>query len=538
MDLSRLILVIVNIFFPSDLESTHTNGFSIFHVNIRSIRKNFKKLYELITTIKQPFDVLALSETWVSDIDAIDDYNIDGYTAIYQNRQDREGGGVCIFINSLSFDFQFVECMSYKDTFNNILTIKLTPKFQHDINKSKRRDRQKLFTVCYRSPDTDNNSFINNLTPILTKIHRTNKPSYIIGDMNYNIVNTNHHQPTQTYYTLLTALMYQQVINKPTRITETSSTIIDHIWHNDVTNGYDSQHNRSGILYSNISDHLPIFFQITSNKTRNIKVKVVYRQFSNDNFNAYKEKLSAIKTGDYLKMNDVNKTHTQFCENLVNIIHKCFPLKEKFIRQKTLNNKWLSKSLLKEIKLKNRLFAKKLKFPIQKNIDDYHSQLKIVEKNKKIEKRTYFKEQLEKYNTNIKKKWDVLREIILRKRKRSDISFIEKDNTIITDKNKISEVFVDYFQSIGSSLAEKFKNISTRKFERWLYRSPRPPEVFKQPTVYPEDVTNIINNLDSSKGAGADEISPKLLKEGKDQLNIHLTNIFNLSIIGNMSRVP
>ena len=94
-------------------------------------------------------------------------------------------------------------------------------------------------------------------------------------------------------------------------------------------------------------------------------------------------------------MNDVNKTHTQFCENLVNIIHKCFPLKEKFIRQKTLNNKWLSKSLLKEIKLKNRLFAKKLKFPIQKNIDDYHLQLKIVEKNKKIEKRTYFKEQLE-----------------------------------------------------------------------------------------------------------------------------------------------
>ena len=262
-------------FFPSDLESTHTNWFSILHVNIRSIRKNFKKLYELITTIKQPFDVLALSETWVSDIDAIEDYNIDGYTAIYQNRQDREGGGVCIFINSLSYDFQFVECMSYKDTFNNILTIKLTPKFQHDINKSKRRDRQKLFTVCYRSPDTDNNSFINNLTPILTKIHRTNKPSYIIGDMNYNIVNTNHHQPTQTYYTLLTALMYQQVINKPTRITETSSTIIDHIWHNDVTNGYDSQHNRSGILYCNISDHLPIFFQITSNKTRNIKVKTL-----------------------------------------------------------------------------------------------------------------------------------------------------------------------------------------------------------------------------------------------------------------------
>ena len=53
-------------------------------------------------------------------------------------------------------------------------------------------------------------------------------------------------------------------------------------------------------------------------------------------------------------------------------------MKQKFIRQKTLHNKWLSSTLLQDIKLKNRLFAKKLKHPTESNINLYHNQLKKV----------------------------------------------------------------------------------------------------------------------------------------------------------------
>ena len=219
--------------------------------------------------------------------------------------------------------------------------------------------------------------------------------------MNYNIINLNHHLPTQDYHTLLTTHMYHQVITQPTRITDTTATLIDHIWHNDTSAGCTTLNNSPGIIYSDISDHLPVFLRITSNTMRNVKRKITYRQFNTENFNTYRQKLQEIRTVDYFKPNDVDKTHLNFCTQIVNIINDSFPMKQKCIRQKTLNNKWLSHTLLQDIKLKNRLFARKLKHPTQKNIDIYHSQLKKVERDKKYDKRKYFRDRLEKFNNNI-----------------------------------------------------------------------------------------------------------------------------------------
>ena len=103
-----------------------------------------------------------------------------------------------------------------------------------------------------------------------------------------------------------------------------------------------------------------------------------------------------------LRKLDTDTEHKLFSDNIVKIINESFPIKQKYIRQKTIQNKWLSKELLQEIKLKNRLYARKLKKPTSTNIDLYCTQLKKVEKSKKIEKRNYFSLQLEKYNSNIK----------------------------------------------------------------------------------------------------------------------------------------
>ena len=86
-------------------------------------------------------------------------------------------------------------------------------------------------------------------------------------------------------------------------------------------------------------------------------------------------------------------------------------------------------------------------------------------------------------------------------------------------------------KQIGSSLASEFEGISQRKFKRWLYRSPRPPENFVLTEFTPDEIEKCISDLDTSKGAGIDEISPKLVKEGINELTLHLTNIFNISVM-------
>ena len=91
---------------------------------------------------------------------------------------------------------------------------------------------------------------------------------------------------------------------------------------------------------------MPIFLQITKNFERNNKVKISYRLFTAENFKSYKSELKSLGTNDYFVSDDVDSSHKNFCEHIVKIINKCFPIKQKYIRQKTLNNKWLTHELL------------------------------------------------------------------------------------------------------------------------------------------------------------------------------------------------
>ena len=68
------------------------------------------------------------------------------------------------------------------------------------------------------------------------------------------MLNYDTHLLTQSYLDLLLSFSFRPLINMPNRITETSCTLIDNIFTNDLSNEH-----FSGILYSDISDHLPVF---------------------------------------------------------------------------------------------------------------------------------------------------------------------------------------------------------------------------------------------------------------------------------------
>ena len=60
------------------------NSFSIFHINIRSLKKHFDKLLEFLSIRKNVFDIRATSETWWNDdnININSLYQIPNYTLI------------------------------------------------------------------------------------------------------------------------------------------------------------------------------------------------------------------------------------------------------------------------------------------------------------------------------------------------------------------------------------------------------------------------------------------------------------------------
>ena len=53
--------------FNSSSQNVLKNSFSVLHINIRSINKNFEKLREYLLHVKGNFSITALTETWCSD---------------------------------------------------------------------------------------------------------------------------------------------------------------------------------------------------------------------------------------------------------------------------------------------------------------------------------------------------------------------------------------------------------------------------------------------------------------------------------------
>ena len=74
-------------------DSSNSNCFSLFHLNIRSFKKHSVDLEEYLSTLNTSFSAIGLSETWL-DTTSNDLYSIPGYHFISKPRPVGSGGGV------------------------------------------------------------------------------------------------------------------------------------------------------------------------------------------------------------------------------------------------------------------------------------------------------------------------------------------------------------------------------------------------------------------------------------------------------------
>ena len=103
-----------------------------------------------------------------------------------------------------------------------------------------------------------------------------------MGDFSISFVN---HDDINVQNLVNHSIHFFSAMNKPTRVTSKSATLIDLI----CTNNFDN-HKTSGIIFSSISDHFPIFstFFIASNLSNSSSTFFTKPKFSNDNIDALK----------------------------------------------------------------------------------------------------------------------------------------------------------------------------------------------------------------------------------------------------------
>ena len=109
--------------------------------------------------------------------------------------------------------------------------------------------------MIYRPPNQNVNDLVIGMNDVLGKIYRNNKICFLMRDFNVNLLNNQNHNATGVFLDGLYSHLFYPLITLPSRITSHTATLIDNIFCNHVQHSY----LRSGLLITDISDHLSIF---------------------------------------------------------------------------------------------------------------------------------------------------------------------------------------------------------------------------------------------------------------------------------------
>ncbi len=236
-----------------DIDDLYTNNnyreqkyeYHALHLNIQSSPAKFDRLTSLLNNIQNKgltLDFILLCETFLKD-EIANHFNIPGYTMVHKSRQSR-GGGVAIYVKQ-EYDFEVREDLSLfeQGEFESIII---------EVCKDKKKA---LIGEIYRVPNTNATSSLLKYENLLQNIGNYRHPIILGTDQNFNLLQIDSHAKTKELLDLFLTSNLLPSITKPTRITHSSSTLIDNIY---ISTSH-AIPSLSGIITTDISDHFPVF---------------------------------------------------------------------------------------------------------------------------------------------------------------------------------------------------------------------------------------------------------------------------------------
>ena len=188
------------------------------------------------------WDVVGLAETWL-DEESEKRMTVGGYGVVCASRRRKSGGGVALLVrDGLTFRERPDLGTFTEGVFESV--------FVEVIRGGGRRND--IVGVVYRPPGGDVGVFNTEMARVLAGMRGMD--GYIMGDFNVDLIRTGTHGPTSDFLEGFSTGGFYPLISLPTRLTDTTATLIDNIWTNNVVAKMGS-----GLVTVRVSDHLPIF---------------------------------------------------------------------------------------------------------------------------------------------------------------------------------------------------------------------------------------------------------------------------------------
>ena len=386
-----------------------------------------------------------------------------------------------------------------------------------------KKNKNTVIGCIYRHPHANNlNDFIDYLKDCLISLNNENKNVYIAGDFNIDLIKYDNNLKIRDFCDLLTSHCFLPLITQPTRITETSQTLIDNIFTNNI-----ERECISGNVLIEISDHLLQFASMSMKRDSFHDSTLHVRDYKNWNEESYLDDLSIQNWSDSA---DVNTLYNDLIFELDGCVNRHLPKKKLTKKEQKLKKKpWISNQIITKIKHRNSLFLRLKSNPNDSHLRSVYSKFRnSVNRDIKKSKRNYYTNFFQNNHNDMKKTWKGINDIIGSKNKSSCyIHELTVDDEPISNPLEITSSFNKFFTNVGPKLD---KEIPRTPISPISFLSNRVVNDFSFSDTSIDEVTSLLNNLDDKKSSGQMDIPIKVIKLSTPFIAPILVNIFNLSL--------
>ena len=302
----------------------NSRGLHFIHLNINSLLPKIDELRNIAKLSNAT--VIGISELKLDHSVLSSEIHIHNYNTFRCDRNRHGGWVVCYIRNDLSFDVKPFFQPEIENVFFEILLPNTKPI---------------VVGIIYRPPSQS--EFLEIINTHFSKLDTNNNEIYILGDFNINLYLNNSYiflknnllqsqsitSDIKKYYEFCTMFGLKQLIEVPTRVTCSSSTIIDHI-----LASFPNRVSQQGVIDVGLSDHQIIYCtRKISRIKRGTHKEIRCRSLKNYSADIYEEALGRVDFPNYNNFENINDAYSNFIQKVMGVIDLVAPIKSRRIKQ-------------------------------------------------------------------------------------------------------------------------------------------------------------------------------------------------------------
>lgn len=447
------------------------------------------------------FDLLGITESWLTSDVPSHVYNVSGYTL---HRCDRlpelgcSGGGVALYVRC---EFKFTP----------VQLINVDSRIEYICGVVYLKGMKLCVCIAYRPPDAPYSCIGSLMHSLFIDMSPEVDSVVLLGDLNVNFLNKKRADVSYLE-NILQSLGLVQIIRDPTRVTDSSSSLIDVLIVDKNVNpdvGIVDTSNIFGHNGKRITDHKLVYCDVRCDKPRPKAKFVSYRNFKDFDCDRFIEIASSLCWDTIESLQDVDHIANTLTSNITQVFDMCAPVVRKRISRK--KSPWRDSNLIGLTKIKNKCKLAYLSLKSQQTRDAYCKARNALNVAIRSAKKKYFAQNLNIKNT--RNFWATLRA--------GGILNVREDNVHPFSPKELN----DYFSTMGcgGSISKEMLSFFSRN------RCAGVGSPFSFTFVSESRVRELINSI-SSTAFGIDGISIAMVRGLSPFCIGAITHLINVSL--------